>query len=63
MLLYVGILGACVWYMGVCFWVEDFMHKIPKIYMSDLQAVKIRLVCFLGMFHVRQLRIKLLKFQ
>ena len=38
--------------------------NIPKkCTKSDLQAVKIRLVCFLGMFHVWQLRIKLLKFQ
>ena len=29
-----------------------------KVYMSDLQAVKIRLGYFLGMFHVWQLRIK-----
>ena len=38
------------------------MKHFQEVSKSDLQAVKIWLEYFLGMFHVRQLRIKLLKF-
>ena len=38
-------------------------QEVSKSYLPvDLPAVKIRLTHFLGMFHVRQLRIKLWKF-
>ena len=39
------------------------MKHCQELYQSDLQAVKIQLGYFLRMFHMWQLRIKLLKFQ
>ena len=39
------------------------MKHTQEVSKSDLQAVKMWMIYFSGMFHVWQLRIKLLKFQ
>ena len=40
----------------------SYMKHVQEVSQSDLQPVKIRLVHFLGMFQLWQLRIKVLKF-